>query len=153
MAHSVEARTPLCDNELVALSLELELSAKLSGGELKAVPKAAMRGRLPSLLYDLPKRGFPTPFHLWFRRKPVRELITDVLLDRRTMQRDIFNAKAIQGLLAANERDSVDTLYGYARATAIWSILATELWHRAFIDVSPSGRAPTLPDRLDGHIP
>ncbi|MDY6972094.1 MAG: asparagine synthase (glutamine-hydrolyzing), partial [Thermodesulfobacteriota bacterium] len=57
MAHSVEARTPLCDNQMVDLSLKFPLGMKLWNNELKAITKAAMKSRLPNVLNTLPKRG------------------------------------------------------------------------------------------------
>jgi len=79
MAHALESRTPLCDNALVDLALSVPLATKLSGGILKAIPKAGMRGRLPDLLWRLPKRGFPTPIATWWRG-PLRDWLRGRLL-------------------------------------------------------------------------
>ncbi len=67
MAHSLEARTPILDNKLVDLSLSIAPDTKLQGGNLKAILKEAMRPHLPAALYDMPKRGFPTPLGSWLR--------------------------------------------------------------------------------------
>ena len=67
MAHGLEARTPLCDNTLLDLALKIPLKTKLNRGILKAIPKANMRGILPDILWQLPKRGFPTPLSMWLR--------------------------------------------------------------------------------------
>ncbi|MEM7249814.1 MAG: asparagine synthase (glutamine-hydrolyzing) [Pseudomonadota bacterium] len=69
MAHSVETRTPLLDNEMLDLSLALPQSVKLRDGELKAVIKSGGQPWLPKALYSQPKRGFPTPLRVWFRNE------------------------------------------------------------------------------------
>ncbi len=67
MAFSLESRTPLCDNELLDFALSLPLETKLKGLELKHIPRHAMRNLLPDFLFNLPKRGFPTPLRIWFK--------------------------------------------------------------------------------------
>lgn len=134
MGHSIEARTPLCDNEMLSLSLSLPLSVKLHGGELKAVPRQALRGALPDSLYNQPKRGFPTPFHLWYRCEPLKSYVQDILADASTRERGVFRVDEVRRLFSANLATGGDTLYDYARANAIWSALAVELWFRTFID-------------------
>jgi asparagine synthase (glutamine-hydrolysing) len=134
MAHSLESRTPLCDNELVDLALRIDFETKLHGGELKAIPKQAMRAELPPVLYTLPKRGFPTPYARWFRRAPVREMLHDLLVSRTAVQRGIFEPSYVSGLLSRHLRSTSDTLMDYARASELYSIALMELWYRTFID-------------------
>lgn len=67
MAHALESRTPLLDNELVEFSLSLPPTLKLHDNELKAIPKAAARGILPDAIFTMPKRGFPNPLASWLR--------------------------------------------------------------------------------------
>lgn len=134
MAHSIESRTPLCDNELLEFSLSLPLSVKMFGGNLKSITKAAMVNHLPKILYSLPKKGFPTPYARWFRREPIRSLVRDILLGERCVDRKIFNIRKIKKLLDENDRSGQDTLYDYARANRIWSTLVTEMWFLIFQD-------------------
>jgi asparagine synthase (glutamine-hydrolysing) len=67
MAHSLESRTPFLDNEMVEFSLTIPPQVKLEGGSLKALIKEAAKQRLPAELFQLPKRGFPTPLSHWLR--------------------------------------------------------------------------------------
>jgi asparagine synthase (glutamine-hydrolysing) len=67
MAHALESRTPLLDNEVVAFSLALPPALKLHGNQLKAIPRAAARGVLPDAIFSMPKRGFPNPLSVWLR--------------------------------------------------------------------------------------
>jgi asparagine synthase (glutamine-hydrolysing) len=69
MAHGIEGRIPICYEPLIKFSLSLPGSIKLYKGKLKAVPKRALNSILPSILYSLPKRGFPTPIVSWLSGK------------------------------------------------------------------------------------
>lgn len=134
MAHSLEARMPLCDNELIELALSIGLPEKLHGGVLKAIPKAAMARRLPPVLFTLPKRGFPTPFARWFRTGRVREMMEDLLLSGQARQRGIFRPDYVERLFRANVRSRTDSLFDYARVNQLYSMAVVELWFRTFID-------------------
>lgn len=65
MAYGLESRVPICYIPLLRFALSLSADIKLNKGELKAIPRFAMRSTLPKLLYSLPKRGFPTPIVGW----------------------------------------------------------------------------------------
>jgi asparagine synthase (glutamine-hydrolysing) len=141
MAHSVEGRTPLCDNHLVDLALKFPLETKLWNYELKALTKAAMRLRLPDLLYALPKRGFPTPFAIWYRSDPVKALMKDLLFGKQAKERGLFNTARIERIFEANMRSKTDSLYDYARASILYSLALVELWFRTFMDTREPGPA------------
>jgi hypothetical protein len=52
----------------------------------------------------------------------------DVLLDRRTRERGLINAAAVERLLDAHRDGTVNG------GDAIWALLNFELWFRTFID-------------------
>jgi len=133
MAHSIEARTPLCDNKLVEFAHSIPWEYKLYGGELKHLIKHTMRGLLPDILYQQPKKGFPTPFSLWIRGE-LKDYIYETLLDKRTWDRGIFNQKYVKKLLDRHCNSKSDTLLDQVNAARIWSLLNVELWFRIFID-------------------
>ena len=133
MAHSIEARTPFCDNEMVDFANSIPLKFKLHDHELKHIVKQSMRPYLPSVLYDQSKKGFPTPFSLWIR-KDLKKYIYSVLLDERTKQRGIFNQKYVKKLLDKHCSRRKDGLQDLVNAARIWSLLNIELWCRIFID-------------------
>lgn len=98
MAHGLESRTPLCDNAMLDFSLSLPLSLKLHHNVLKAIPKAAMRGRLPDILWKLPKRGFPTPMGGWLRGVH-REWFSKQLLASDSPLLTLFQPQALASLV------------------------------------------------------
>jgi asparagine synthase (glutamine-hydrolysing) len=134
MAHSVESRTPLCDNELLELALRFPLRIKLWRNRLKALTRDVMSEKLPAVLYRLPKRGFPTPFARWYRREPLRSLMADLLFGRRTRERGMLNTAFLQRLFERNLRSRTDLLHDYARANQLYSASMVELWFRTFVD-------------------
>jgi len=134
MAHSIEARTPLCDNRMLELALRLPLGVKLHCGRLKSLPREAMRGRLPEILYQLPKRGFPTPFARWYRREPVREMLEETLFGERARQRGVFDCAALEKSFRRNLASATDNLFDFDRARLLHSASLIELWFRTFID-------------------
>lgn len=67
MAHSLESRTPILDNQMLDLSLSIPYDVKLRGGRLKAIVKEHARKALPESYFSQPKRGFPTPLSHWLR--------------------------------------------------------------------------------------
>jgi len=133
MAHSIESRVPVCDNELVDFATKLPMEIKLYKKELKHIIKRAMKGKLPSSLYNRPKTGFQTPLSLWFR-KDLKSFIYNILLDEKTKQRGIFNMKEVKHLLDRHCNARTDTLFDLVNAAKIWSLLNVELWFRIFID-------------------
>jgi asparagine synthase (glutamine-hydrolysing) len=134
MAHSIEARTPLCDNNIVDLAIKFPLEIKLWKGNLKAITKTAMRSYLPEVLYTLPKRGFPTPFASWYRREPLKTFMEDLLFSKRSRERSVFNISFLKRVFEKNLLSKNDNLYDYARANMLYSASVVELWFRTFMD-------------------
>src|SRR3989338_7829321 len=95
MAHSIEARTPFCDNELVDFANSVPMRFKLYNNELKHLVKQSMKSDIPSILYHQPKKGFPTPFSLWIR-KDLKEYVYSVLLGERARSRGIFDQRYVK---------------------------------------------------------
>lgn len=144
MAHSIEARVPICDNEMIDFACGLSLEQKLSGGRLKSIPRDACRTLLPETIFEMPKRGFPTPFARWFRQGQLREFIRDLLQSPRARERGIFNPNAVSKWIEQNNNSKFDTLLDYARANRLYSAALLEQWHRLFFDVG-SGWNASLP--------
>jgi len=73
MAHSIEARLPFLDFNLVEFALGLPEEYKLALGMTKRVLREAMRGVLPeSIRQRTDKLGFVTPEEVWLREREPR---------------------------------------------------------------------------------
>jgi len=126
MAHSLEARVPLLDHKLIEFAATIPPELQLRGGATKYIFKRAMRSILPSEIIDRPKRGFAVPLAGWFRG-PSAAFLRDLLLSARSRQRGIFNADAIERLIARQAS-------GRALDWQLWMLVSFEMWFRTFLD-------------------
>ena len=68
MAASIELRVPFLDYRLVELAASFPPEVKLNAGNGKAILKTIMRARLPQMIVNREKMGFPVPVGDWFKR-------------------------------------------------------------------------------------
>jgi asparagine synthase (glutamine-hydrolysing) len=127
MATSVESRVPFLDHKLVEFAAQLPDEWKLSGWTTKRVLREAMKGVLPDSILKRPKMGFPVPFGSW-TRGAWNDVAREVLLDRRSRERGIFDPPAVDRLLADHAAGRTDG------SDRVWTLLNLELWYRTFID-------------------
>lgn len=127
MAHSLEARSPLLDPEVMSLAASLPPELKVHRLEKKVILREALRGWLPNEILDRPKRGFGVPLVHWLRVE-LREWSREILLDGVATGRGYFRTAAVQEMLDrhADGRDDC--------SMRIWALLMLELWHREFVD-------------------
>ena len=128
MLTSLEVRVPLLDHVFVELVTSLGSEWKMRGGKQKYIlRKLAERVGVPREVLDRPKRGFALPLVHWTRNE-LKDLIMDVLLDARTLQRGYFEPNGVRRLLHEHftlRRDQVGL---------IWRVLVFELWFRGFLE-------------------
>lgn len=65
MKHSIEARVPFLENQLIQFGLDLPVAAKYHGGVTKRIVKSLARKYLPEDVIRLPKIGFSTAPSMW----------------------------------------------------------------------------------------
>jgi asparagine synthase (glutamine-hydrolysing) len=138
MAHSLEARSPLLDHELMEFAASLPAEMKLHRRETKVALRAALRGLVPDEVLDAPKRGFRLPIADWFRGE-LAGYARDVLLDPATLARGWFRPAYVCALLDRHEQRLED------RSQAIWTLLALELWQREVVDGPPAALSASPP--------
>jgi len=68
MMHSVEARAPFLDNDVVDLARRIPSRLKLHNGTTKFILKAAMTGLLPDWVLARRKQGFGVPVGQWLAK-------------------------------------------------------------------------------------
>ena len=127
MAASIESRVPFLDHRLVEFAAVLPPRLKLRGFKTKWILREAVRGILPQEILTRRKMGFPVPFAVWVKDR-WQSVARDVLLDRRTRQRGIIDANAVERLISAHAAGSQEG------GDAIWSLMNLELWYRTYID-------------------
>lgn len=135
MACSLEVRCPLLDHVFVELAATLPLSMKLRGNSRKyLLRKLAKKLGVPREALDRPKQGFALPLKHWMRAQ-LKDDTAGLLLEPRTLQRGYFRKPQIERLLSEHQRGERD------HSTALWQLLAFELWHRNYLE--PRASAPS----------
>ena len=134
MAASLEARSPLLDHELMEFVARLPAHFKLHRLERKWIFKRALSGILPDSILSRRKMGFGVPLDAWFRTAPWIEILHDVLLSRRTIERGYFARDSVARLIGEHVAGLRD------RHHQLWMLLMLEMWHRTFVDA----RSPRL---------
>ncbi|WP_375752268.1 asparagine synthase (glutamine-hydrolyzing) [Vibrio sp. HN007] len=137
MAHSLESRTPLLDNEMLDLSLQVPWSLKLNGGTLKSVIKAGAVGRLLPEIYQQPKRGFPTPLRFWLRG-PLKKWFETRLTGADSGLRLLFNEEWLIKVCSSylnSPKQHIRPL-DEIQSHRMWQLLCIESWIRQNINVN-----------------
>jgi asparagine synthase (glutamine-hydrolysing) len=111
---------------------------KIRRGQTKYLLRRATRDLLPGAVIDRPKQGFGVPIDRWLRGE-LREMVHDVLLDRRALGRGYFREPVVRRLLDEHGRGTRDW------HSELWSLLVLELWHRMFVDRRPEAGPPFAP--------
>jgi asparagine synthase (glutamine-hydrolysing) len=157
MAHSIESRVPLLDNEVIRFASSLPASLKIKNGRRKHILKEVAATLLPKEIIDRRKQGFGVPIGVWFRRgadqtgphaesrggpSGLRELFADTLLSPRAMQRGYFQPAFVRQLVNEHLAGTRD------HTLRLWQLVVFERWHRLYAD--PAGNAFPL---SGGRVP
>jgi asparagine synthase (glutamine-hydrolysing) len=137
MAVSLEARSPLLDQELIAFAGRLPIDRKLYGGRSKVVLREVARTVLPPHLVDRPKRGFAVPIDAWFTG-PFGDRFAELALAPDAFLRDVIDIDVVQQLY----RDHSARRRNHGRE--LWQLLSLELWGRTW------ARSPKVPIQAVG---
>jgi asparagine synthase (glutamine-hydrolysing) len=128
MACSLEVRCPLLDHVFVELAARLPVSMKIRNGTRKyLLRRLAEKLGVPRDVVYRPKQGFALPLKHWMRAELKNE-ITALLLESRTLQRGYFRKSAVEKMLSEQHRGERDHSF------ALWQLLAFELWHRNYLE-------------------
>jgi asparagine synthase (glutamine-hydrolysing) len=162
MAHSLEARVPFLDNDLVDFACampnhhKLDLAAGSGAGSTsgttggtgsqaghvtsKLVLRRAMQGLIPDHILWARKQGFVPPEDAWYRG-PILPYIRRTLLSKRSLDRGLFQPYAVARTLDEHAAGTCN------HKKLLWSLLCLEWWHRLFLD----GERPATAAATTGH--
>ena len=127
MAHSLELRSPFLDHEVLTLGVSLPDRLRTKGLQGKVALRRAFAAQLPERVAGRGKTGFGVPLGRWFR-EDLRELSTDLLLDRRARERGQFRPVEVERLLREHVEGRRD--HGHR----LWCLLMLELWQRFYVE-------------------
>jgi asparagine synthase (glutamine-hydrolysing) len=127
MAHSLEARLPFLDQELVEHILRLPADAIIRNGWNRWVLREGLADVLPDIVRTRRKKiGFTTPEFRWYRRQ--RAALQSLLRSPRFSARPYWQAAAVaEGFRAACAGESAESMF-------FWRVINAEIWLRIFFD-------------------
>jgi asparagine synthase (glutamine-hydrolysing) len=125
MAHALETRVPLLDNELVDFVLDVPFETLWTGETGKVLFRESVRPSVPEAIYTKPKMGFGPPDSSWYRGR-LRPWIEQVLAPVTISQRSVFRPEYVRRVLDEHFSGQKDNYY------LIWSFLNFEMWCQAF---------------------
>ncbi len=139
MAHSVEARVPFLDADLVAYVARLPSSYKVRGAREKVLLKRVMADRLPRSVIDRRKYGFSTPVKPIFQTG-FRDVCRDAFREDRATLAEYFDMPRVNRLFASVGRGMLSI-----PEQKLFQIYLFLQWHRLFIEGgAPAAMRPSL---------
>ena len=122
MQHSVEARAPLIDYEIIDLAMRIPGSLHIVGREKKRVLREAVRGTIPDEIFDRPKRGFTVPLTNWFRDE-LQGFLREFLARDRVAAAGVFDPDAVIRLID----EHVSRRHNHH--ARLWALVMFMSWH------------------------
>ncbi|TXH93081.1 MAG: asparagine synthetase B, partial [Rheinheimera sp.] len=126
MATGVEVRVPFLDHRVINTASRIPAELKQQGRTGKWILKKAAEQLLPNDVIYRPKSGFGAPLRQWLKTD-LAPLVADVLSQESINKRGIFDAAAVNRLVAAD-------LKGEDYSYPIFALVCFELWCRQFLD-------------------
>lgn len=123
-AAGIDGRSPLFDQRVVELSMQIPPEYKLSGVQEKAVLKQAVLDLLPDAIIHRPKSGMMVPVQLGFREHWNHQA-RSLLLNRQAAIAPYLNQSLIRDWL--NYRGDTWSRYG----VKLWLLASLEYWLQA----------------------
>jgi asparagine synthase (glutamine-hydrolysing) len=126
MAHGIEARVPLLDEQVGSLAVGLPSVLKVRGAQKKIVLRDAMRERLPSEILDGPKTGFGVPYEAWLRGS-LHNFARAAILEPGFVARFGMDRTRLETAISEHRIGRRD------RGFLLWKLLQLSLWSRVHL--------------------
>jgi asparagine synthase (glutamine-hydrolysing) len=127
MAHSIEARAPFLDHQLVSYALSLPKNSKIQGKTTKHMLKRAVSGIIPDEIIHRPKQGFRVPLPEWLRG-PLSGWAEDRLFSSAARRLDFFDFDHIRQLWRAHISGLRDNSFD------LWCLINLFSWYECWFN-------------------
>lgn len=124
MAVSLEARSPLLDQEMVELGCSIPFNLKVKNGESKYILKKAFEKIVPKENLYRPKKGFTIPLNKWFSGK-LNSYAKKILLNKKSFVRGMMDEDYVKFMIE-NKNKNQD--FG----PRLWTLMSLELWLNSY---------------------
>jgi asparagine synthase (glutamine-hydrolysing) len=128
MAHSIEARVPYLDHDVVEFAMRVPPSYKLKDGLGKAILKKAVEPYIDNDMVYRAKQGFGAPMDAWFREPDFGRRCLAAFERSRLKKERYFDNEFFLDLL----RNQLQGYGGYS--FHLWTVLNAVLWHESWIE-------------------
>ncbi len=130
MAHSVEARVPFLDQDVVDFAMRLPPAYKLAGGVGKKILKKIAEPYIDHDLLYRRKQGFGAPMEEWFKERDFGRKCTDLMENSRLFKEGFFDRDYLRGLM----RSQTGRLGAGGHSFQLWTVLNAMLWYDVWIE-------------------
>ena len=127
MAHSLEARTPYLDHELVELVARIPPELRTDADDPKGLLRDAVADLLTPGHLEAPKRGFVFPLARWLREE-LRPLAEYLLSDERLERQGVFRPVLADRYLRPHLDGARD------ESERLWPLVMFQLWHLLYVE-------------------
>lgn len=124
MATSLEARSPLLDQNMIDLACKIPFNLKVKKGESKYILKKAFETIVPKENLYRPKIGFGIPLSKWFSGN-LNGYAKNVLLNKNSQIGNFFDSDYVRLMVDDNNKTED---FG----PRLWSLMSLELWLKAY---------------------
>jgi asparagine synthase (glutamine-hydrolysing) len=128
MAHSIEARVPFLDHDLVEFAMRLSPDLKLKNGVGKHLLKKAADPYLDKKIINRKKQGFGAPMEEWFKQGDFGARCKAAFERSRLCKDGFLDSTYVLELL----NHQMNTGGGYS--FHLWTIMNAVLWHEYWIE-------------------
>lgn len=125
MAHSLEARAPFLDHELVSYAFGLPQHAKIGGRDTKKVLKDAVAGVLPEAIVHRQKQGFRVPLPAWLAG-PLSQWTEERLFSPKARELDFLDFGYIKRLWHRHRSGKADQSFD------LWCLINLFSWYECW---------------------
>jgi asparagine synthase (glutamine-hydrolysing) len=125
MAHSLEARAPFLDHELVSYALSLPQETKIAGAQTKRILKQALADVLPAEILQRPKQGFRVPLPDWLAG-PLAGWAEARLFSKRARELDFLDFGYVRRLWQRHRTRTADHSFD------LWCLINLFSWYECW---------------------
>lgn len=127
MAHSLEARVPFTDHELVEFMARVPPGLKLKGLKKKNIMREAMRDVLPPAILNKKKVGLEMPYSGWLNHE-LKDLLECYCAPEALSDTGLFRPEGVRRLMDDHAAGTKD------HGRILWGILNYMMWHRMYVN-------------------
>ncbi len=128
MAHSIEARVPFLDHDIVEFAMRLPAEYKLHNGIGKAILKKIAEPFVDDDMLYRRKQGFGAPMEKWFKEPDFGQRCLDAFNKSDLVKAGFINKDYFTKLLSQQMRS------GGGYSFHLWTVMNAILWHEVWIN-------------------